>query len=306
MRLTLWASFPPPVGGATKSNERIAQFVRDSLSATRIVPLNSGDKFTAVMRGVFRPGYHLIASSQVKRLLVLAPVLLFHPRTTILIHGTTGAEYIFRPTLASRLVRTLLQRAENVWVNNIELRSQLTAYGIDSDVVSPWVTPSRIAANSSRSGDGSPKAFLTTVYTPSHQIYHTHLVVTALAKYRDRHPRATLRILSYGGPPLEEPFPGWVTISHGADDRTVGDALSTSDVLIRATDRDGDSGIIREALAAGCQVLASDAAPRPSGVRLFSLEHHSLVNALYGTCQVSTGEGLGDPVDVAISEWISQ
>jgi glycosyltransferase involved in cell wall biosynthesis len=45
--------------------------------------------------------------------------------------------------------------------------------------------------------------------------------------------------------------------------------LKRADLLVRPTTSDGDSLSLREALYVGCRALASDAAPRPSQVRLF-------------------------------------
>jgi glycosyltransferase involved in cell wall biosynthesis len=43
-----------------------------------------------------------------------------------------------------------------------------------------------------------------------------------------------------------------------------------SDIFIRATNTDGDSISVREALSMGTSVVASDASPRPKGVVLFA------------------------------------
>lgn len=57
------------------------------------------------------------------------------------------------------------------------------------------------------------------------------------------------------------------------------------DLYLRPTLSDGDSVAIREALAVGCQVVASDCAPRPNGVEVYSAceidgLYHSTMNLL--------------------------
>ena len=47
-------------------------------------------------------------------------------------------------------------------------------------------------------------------------------------------------------------------------------AIAAADLFVRPTLADGDSVSVREALALGVRALASDAAPRPPGVRLFA------------------------------------
>lgn len=57
--------------------------------------------------------------------------------------------------------------------------------------------------------------------------------------------------------------------------------LSSADIFVRPTDRDGDSIAVREAAALGKQVVASDCAPRPPGVVLYkTMDSHALGEAL--------------------------
>ena len=48
--------------------------------------------------------------------------------------------------------------------------------------------------------------------------------------------------------------------------------LAGAGVFLRPTSWDGDSVIVREALALGARVIASDLAPRPAGVELARLD----------------------------------
>jgi glycogen(starch) synthase len=58
------------------------------------------------------------------------------------------------------------------------------------------------------------------------------------------------------------------------------DLLRKCRVFVRATDRDGDSVAVREALALGLEVLATDVVDRPAGCVLFSLGDRAALSAL--------------------------
>ena len=50
------------------------------------------------------------------------------------------------------------------------------------------------------------------------------------------------------------------------------------DLFLRLTSTDGESVSVREALYFGCEVVASDVVPRPSGVRLYKYGEQSMLN----------------------------
>lgn len=52
------------------------------------------------------------------------------------------------------------------------------------------------------------------------------------------------------------------------------------DLFLRLTSTDGESVSVREALYFGCEVVASDVVPRPSGVRLYKYGEQSLLNEI--------------------------
>jgi glycosyltransferase involved in cell wall biosynthesis len=68
--------------------------------------------------------------------------------------------------------------------------------------------------------------------------------------------------------------------------------LLRSAVFLRPTAWDGDSVIVREALAAGARVVATDTAPRPVGVELASPDAADLARAVVEGGRPSDGGGL--------------
>ena len=62
--------------------------------------------------------------------------------------------------------------------------------------------------------------------------------------------------------------------------------LQNSDVYVRATDRDGDSIVVREAIQMGISVIATSIVPRPDGVHLY---RHGNIDELVA-CLDETGD----------------
>lgn len=303
MKITMWSSLPPPVGGATRANEEIKKLLRDTPSLDFFsVATNSPTRTRKIPKALGRRGLHLIAVSESRRLLLMAPILLIH-RSGVLIHGTSGIQNLYGG-LSTRCIALLLRRCERVWVNNSEVANHLARLDIQTTIVSPWTARARVAGALTDTISGH--RILTSVYTPSAKTYNLDLVIEAVSEYRQSTPEVQLTVLTYGGQPLAINLPDWVTVRHGSDRSTVSAQVHTADIFIRATDHDGDSGIVREALSHGCRVLASNRSPRPAGVELFDLSAPSLAHALASQNMnpVSAGAGLGQPINDAISEWI--
>lgn len=77
------------------------------------------------------------------------------------------------------------------------------------------------------------------------------------------------------------------------------DLLDSSAVFVRPTRTDGDSVAVREALAAGCSVIASDVVRRPSGCETFDLDNHDefvrrLSTALDSPCDTARSPAVVD------------
>jgi glycosyltransferase involved in cell wall biosynthesis len=129
--------------------------------------------------------------------------------------------------------------------------------------------------------------------------YNAQLAVEAVRLLRRDWPDARLWILAYDqdGPDLARLREvasdlEWVELSLNLTAAEVTAALARSEVFLRPTDWDGDSVIVREALAVGTRVIASDVSARPGGVELSGLSDHELAAAVVRPGPVSDGAGL--------------
>jgi glycogen(starch) synthase len=97
--------------------------------------------------------------------------------------------------------------------------------------------------------------------------YGTTFIVEAFERVRAAHPDAALVLT---GPGVRKPSllrPGVYLFGQLARAESLG-LIASCDVFVRPTLSDGDSISVREALALGRRVVATDAARRPAGVRL--------------------------------------
>jgi glycosyltransferase involved in cell wall biosynthesis len=121
--------------------------------------------------------------------------------------------------------------------------------------------------------------------------YSLELQCDSLPDVLERHPGAGLAIIGSGS--LEPALRARLAMSPVRDHILLcGDvphqgtlaAIARADVLLRPTQYDGDSVSVREALALGTKVLASDTGMRPPGTRLLpSLDRQALMNGILET-----------------------
>jgi glycosyltransferase involved in cell wall biosynthesis len=97
--------------------------------------------------------------------------------------------------------------------------------------------------------------------------YGLALLLDAAARLRPRHPR--LGVLLMGPDPLPDGCPRWALPMGELHRPALLATLGALDVFVRPTYFDGDAVSVREALALGVRVVASDTDLRPAGARLF-------------------------------------
>ena len=85
---------------------------------------------------------------------------------------------------------------------------------------------------------------------------------------RGPHSRSTRRYIADSYGPLEQAYPGRVRVAIG---EPLVPSFRPGAIYLRPTQTDGDAVSVREALALGVPVLASDIAARPQGVRALPL-----------------------------------
>jgi len=97
--------------------------------------------------------------------------------------------------------------------------------------------------------------------------YGIALLVDAAARLRARRPR--LGVVLVGPDRLDDGCPPWVLAAGEHDRRELLAVVQALDVFVRPTYLDGDASSVREALALGVRVVASDTDFRPDGVWRF-------------------------------------
>jgi glycosyltransferase involved in cell wall biosynthesis len=97
--------------------------------------------------------------------------------------------------------------------------------------------------------------------------YGLALLVDAAARLRPRYPK--LGLILAGPDRMDEGRPGWIHATGELPHASVLAVMNALDVFVRPTYFDGDASTVREALALGVRVVASDTHFRPAGTRVF-------------------------------------
>jgi glycosyltransferase involved in cell wall biosynthesis len=97
--------------------------------------------------------------------------------------------------------------------------------------------------------------------------YGLSLTIDAAARMRATHPHLGLALI--GPEALDDGLPEWILPTGELDRGALLAAIQALDVFVRPTYFDGDASSVREALALGIRVVASDTDFRPNGVSLF-------------------------------------
>jgi hypothetical protein len=197
--------------------------------------------------------------------------------------------------LESWLLRLSLHAFDEVWAVNDEIKGGLpTTLAARVRVVTPFSADPAGGLAAQRSPHAVSLA--TNAGLPH---YNADLAIDAMRLVREEWPDARLRVLAYGhdGEHLARlrravAREAWVELTFDASPAEVSSVLHGSGVFLRPTSWDGDSVIVREALAAGCRVVATRTAPRPAGVELADADPRSIAGAVLHGGALSTGAGL--------------
>ena len=297
-----WAQHPGPVGGVTRSVEDLTAALRAAGHEVRYVDTGSPTRAAHALPGVWRRRcLHLFHITRVWRAIVLSPVFAVLPgRTVLVLHS--GA--VKRQVEAQRpwrvwLLRLSLRAYDQIWAVNADIGAALGDHLVDRvRIVSPFV-PGPVTDASLPAREPHLLSVATNSGLPH---YNAGLAVDVVRLVRRDWPDARLWILAYDqdGPDLARLRESvsdldWVELSFNLTGADVTAALARSDVFLRPTDWDGDSVIVREALAVGTRVVASEVSARPAGVELSGLNELEMAAAIVrpgGSASVSDGAGL--------------
>lgn len=301
-RVVQWAQEHGEVGGVHASHRQLSTALRADGYDVRYVDTGDATRALRALPVIWhRRALHLFHITRLWRAVVLAPVFAAVPgRTVLVLHsGSTAGQVRRLGRGGAAVLRVALHAYDEVWAVNDEIRSVLPeTLGGRIRVVTPYVPVPR--------APGSPPArepqALAVATNAGLAHYNADLAVAAVRLLRaGEWPDATLRVLAYGRDSeelaaLRDSVAGeeWARVTFDATPEEVRDVLASSAVFLRPTAWDGDSVVVREALAEGARVVAGDTAPRPAGVEVSPLDAAQLARAVARGGQVSDGRGLTD------------
>jgi len=287
------------MGGVTSSVEDLTAVLRAAGNEVRYVPTGSMPRALRALPGLWRRrSLHMFHITRLGRAVELAPLFALLPGRTVLILHSGGVR---RQIEAQRHWRTLLLNVclrayDQIWVVNADIGRALPSNLVGRvRVLSPFVVRQRPVA----SRPAQERHLLTVATNSGLAHYNAQLAVETVRVVRREWADARLWILAYDrdGPELADlralvsDLP-WVELSYNLSAVDVSAALARSEVFLRPTEWDGDSIMVREALAVGTRVVASDVIPRPAGVELAGLSDAELASAVLRPGRVSDGMGL--------------
>jgi hypothetical protein len=199
------------------------------------------------------------------------------------LHSGSAPAYLRRDGAHRALAVTACAGFGTVVAVNAEIAGELVQAGVErsrvvvlpafsGEILEPLDPPRGLAAF--RAGHAP---VLAAALAPG-PIYGAELLAEAFRRVRAAHPGAGLVVFGAGtdGPPWTGPgCLGLGEIGHGAALAV----LAAADAFVRPTLADGDALSVREALALGCTVVASDVGHRPAGCLVFPAGHVDSLSA---------------------------
>ena len=302
-----WAQESGEVGGVMTSHRQLTTLLRRGGHEVRYVETGSASRAArALPRLLRRRALHLFHITRLWRAIVLAPVFASVPgRSVLVLHSGSTARQIAAMNAALRwTLWQALGAYDEIWVVNEEIRAVLPRRFWDRiTVVTPFdgsvdASPEPSVGEAVQCDARDPHALA--VATNAGQVhYNADLAVEVGRRVAAEWPDVTLAILAYGndGPGLSSlrrlaAEQDWVSFSFDLPPAEVAAALHRVGTFLRPTTWDGDSVIVREALASGARVVASDVSPRPRGVELAPLDPAAFAQAVLRGGAVSDGSGI--------------
>jgi len=298
--VALIAPFPPPYGGMGVRFEQMASSLeKEGVSIKRIglqatkYPLF---RFYSFLKPAFQilmqrsPIIHLVTGS-IPNFIALTPAILTAKLASINIILSNGGGYWKKEadshSIRNRIVRFLLKLPDIIICCNCELAEAITKLGVKPQRIK---TISNALPDEKGSRESIPVPEVLTeirkgtdtlllyvgALKPWYGLLETLMMTAGLRK--EGHDCTLIALVKEGG---DKKFHS--AVLNKAEDLSLGNhfhiftsvpwavsAMAKSDIFIRATNTiEGDSRAVREALAVGIPVIASDIGNRPDGVSLF-------------------------------------
>ena len=293
MRIALVGNWPRPYGGVSVHVAALTRALRLRGVDVRVLDIGEGDhagdgvepargplRCTAALAAVAAEGrlVHLHTNGANTRswLVALAagrarrPLA---PRGVLTLHSGSAPGYLRGRPGRRQLAAAACAGFGHVIAVNGEIAEELRRCGVPPSRVTvvPPFSPAQLEAidppdgvAAFRAGHG-PVLAAALLASP---LYGADLLLAAFGALRRTSPRAGLVLFGAGtdGPPFRAP--GVLGLGEIGHEAALG-VLQAADVFVRPTRVDGDSVSVREALALGCRVVASDVGHRPAGCLLF-------------------------------------
>jgi len=196
----------------------------------------------------------------------------FGPRPLLTLHSGSAPAFLRAGPAQRAMARAACAAFGAVIAVNEEIAAALASAGVErpiqvlpafsAEVLERPAPPARLAAFRA-----AHAPLLAAALTPS-PIYGADLLAAAFERLRARLPGAGLAVFGAGTEAAAWNGPGRLglgELAHGEALAVIGEA----DVFVRPTRADGDAITVREALALGCAVVASEVGHRPPGCLTF-------------------------------------
>lgn len=293
MRIALVGNWPRPYGGVAVHVAALARVARARGLDVRVLDIGRGDhaeRFVRPARGPLRYAAALSCAAAEGRLLHVHTsganwkswwVALAAggarrpgaPRGVLTLHSGSAPAFLRRGPAARALAAAAGRAFGTVVAVSDEIAAALAAAGVPAAktrvlaayspaVIEPGAAPPALAAFRARHGPLLAAALL------PDPLYGVDLLLPGFEALRAARPGAGLVLFGEGSEAAAAGRPGVLglgEIEHGAALAV----MQAAEVFVRPTRTDGDAVSVREALALGCRVVASDAGHRPDACLLF-------------------------------------
>ncbi len=337
MKIALVGNWPRPYGGVSVHVAALAHALRARGLDVRVLDIGEGDHTgdgVVPARGVLRYAAALAAvaaegrlvhahtnGANVKSWLVaLAAGRARHPRAprgVLTLHSGSAPAWLRGGTERRRLAAAACAGCGRVIAVNEEIAAELRNAGVPPVRISvlPPFSPAaldRVAPPPAFTTFRAAHAPVLAAALLDSPIYGAELLREAFAALRRRHPRAGLVVFGRGTEGAAFRAPGTLALGEIGHGEALG-MLEASDVFVRPTRADGDSVSVREALALGCRVVASEVGHRPPGCLLFPVGDAAALSARLEEAVVAARPGGGaggaktgdDPFDAIVATYAS-
>ncbi len=301
VRLALVGNWPRPYGGVAVHVAALARAARARGLDVRVLDIGRGDhqgdgvrpargplRYATALAGAAAEGrlvhLHTNGANAKSWLVALAASRARRsgaPRGVLTVHSGSAPAFLRRGRARRRLAAAACASFGRVLAVNGEIARALLASGVPEarlSVLAPYSPsvmepPDPPAALTAFRAAHAP---LLAAALPPGAVYGADLLLPAFAALRARLPGSGLVAFGAGTEALREP--GVLGLGELAHPAALA-ALEAADVFVRPTRADGDAVTVREALALGCSVVASDVGHRPAGCLIFPSGDHAALAA---------------------------